>query len=65
MFALYPPDEEKSPFAVCMRKNRKWESVEARLEASVEPKEEKEEEELLKDFAIEVVCDSCSMSIAV
>lgn len=52
MFALYPPDEEKRPLAVWMRKTLMGRSPELRLEASVEPGDEMDEDELLKESVI-------------
>lgn len=53
MFALYPPDEEKRPLAVWMRKTLMGKSPELRLEASVEPGDEMDEDdELLKESVI-------------
>lgn len=48
---MYPPDEEKRPFAVWIRKTRMGNPSETMLDAVVEPedeKDEKDEDELLK-----------------
>jgi hypothetical protein len=60
MFALYPPDEEKRPFAVWIRKIRMGKTSGPMLEAAVEAedeKDEKDEDGPLEVYVIVLECD--------